>query len=161
MYFKSLKMTNFRKFRTTGNIIEFTDAESYEQQRNRKQDSINVASTVTLIVGKNNAGKTTIIEALDKLVRRNDRFSVKDFNMDYIKEMAKQYQQGVFDQTPSIDFEITIGLEKGKDDYVTNIIPFLTIGGVTAKEVTILAKYELVEKEPFINGVKAVLNNPG
>lgn len=158
MYFKSLKMVNFRKFRTTENIIEFADAESYEKQKCDNEVNVNVASTVTLVVGKNNAGKTTIIQALDKLVNHNDRFGVKDFNIDYIKELAMKYQEDNFEEIPSIDFEITIGLDKGKDDYVTNIVPFLTIGGVTATEVTISVKFELTEKETFINAVKAAFS---
>lgn len=124
MYFKSLKMVNFRKFRTTENIIEFADAESYEKQKCGNQVDVNVASTVTLVVGKNNAGKTTIIQALDKLVNHNDKFGVKDFNMDYLKEMAMKYQEDNFEEIPSIDFEITIGLDKGKDDYVSVHIPY-------------------------------------
>lgn len=158
MYFKSLKIVNFRKFRTTENIVEFADAESYEKQKCDNEADINVASTVTLIVGKNNAGKTTIIQALDKLVNHNDRFGVKDFNMDYLEEMAMKYQAGDFAEMPSIDFEITIGLDKGKDDYVTNIVPFLTIGGVTATEVTIFVKFELTENELFIAAVKAAFS---
>lgn len=158
MYFKSLKMVNFRKFRTAENVIGFADAESYEKQKCNNEADVNVASTVTLVVGKNNAGKTTIIQALDKLVNHNDRFGVKDFNMDYLKEMAMKYQKDNFEEMPSVDFEITIGLDKGKDDYVTNIVPFLTIGGVTATEVTISVKFELTEKETFINAVKAAFS---
>lgn len=48
MYFKSLKMVNFRKFRTTENIIEFADAESYEKQKCDNQVDVNVASTVIM-----------------------------------------------------------------------------------------------------------------
>ena len=99
-------------------------------------------------------GKTTIIQALDKLINHNDRFGVKDFNIDYLKEMALKYQEDKFDEMPSIDFEIVIGLDKGKDDYITNIVPFLTIGGVTATEVAISVKFELTEKETFVNAVK-------
>lgn len=68
MYFKSLKIINFRKFGAEENLIEFADAESYERQKCDNEADVNVASTVTLVVGKNNAGKTTIIQALDKLV---------------------------------------------------------------------------------------------
>ena len=73
MYFKSLKLHNFRKFRTNDNVIELADAESYEKRRQDVSEDVNVASTVTLVVGKNNAGKTTIIQALDKLVNHNNK----------------------------------------------------------------------------------------
>ncbi len=157
MYFKSLKLQNFRKFRTTDNVIELADAESYEKRRQDVSEDVNVASTVTLVVGKNNAGKTTIIQALDKLVNRNDKFGLKDFNIDYLKELAQKYQLGDFSTLPTIEFEVVIGLDKGKDDYVTNIIPFLTIGGVEATQVTISIKLELTEEEAFINAVKTAL----
>lgn len=154
MYFKSLKICNFRKFRTTENVIELADAESYEKRRQNVSKDVNIASTVTLVVGKNNAGKTTIIQALDKLVNHNDKFGIKDFNIDYLKEIAQKYQVGDFSVLPSIKFEVVIGLDKGKDDYVTNIIPFLTIGGVEATQVTISIKFELTEEEAFISAVK-------
>lgn len=155
MYFKSLRICNFRKFGRGNNLFGFADVESYEKQKNNNETDVNIASTVTLVVGKNNAGKTTIVQALDRLINNNDKFCVKDFNIDYLKEIASKYQEGNFDDIPSIEFEIVIGLDKGKDDYVTNIVPFLTIGGVTTTEVTILVKFELAEKESFIDAVKA------
>lgn len=154
MYFKSFTINNFRKFRKNNNLVEFVDAESYEEKFSGNNADINVASTVTLIAGKNNAGKTTIIQALDKLINHNDRFGVMDFNIDFLEELASKYADGNFEKLPSIEFEIVIGLDKGKDDYVTNIIPFLTIGGVTLTEVSILARFELSEGESFINAVK-------
>ena len=41
-------MVNFRKLRTTENIIEFADAESYEKQKCDNQVDVNVASTVIM-----------------------------------------------------------------------------------------------------------------
>ena len=61
MYLKSLQITNFRKFGTTENIIEFVDSKDNLQQ------DINIALATTLIVGKNNSGKTTITKALETL----------------------------------------------------------------------------------------------
>lgn len=61
MYLKSLQITNFRKFGTTENIIEFVDSKDNLQQ------DINIALPTTLIVGKNNSGKTTITKALETL----------------------------------------------------------------------------------------------
>ena len=61
MYLKSLQITNFRKFGTTENIIEFVDSKDNLQQ------DINIALATTLVVGKNNSGKTTITKALETL----------------------------------------------------------------------------------------------
>ena len=41
--------------------------------------TINVEDDITLIVGKNNSGKTTIITALDKIIN-NQKFAANDFN---------------------------------------------------------------------------------
>ena len=46
MYFKSIKIQNFRKFRITENLIEFADAESYEKHKVDNKADVNVASTV-------------------------------------------------------------------------------------------------------------------
>jgi AAA15 family ATPase/GTPase len=64
MYLKSLKIENFRKFGNKNNIVEFVDS----RKSLATTDDINVAKATSLIVGKNNAGKTTIITALDKIV---------------------------------------------------------------------------------------------
>ena len=67
MYLKSLQITNFRKFGTTENIIEFVDSKDNLQQ------DINIALPTTLIVGKNNSGKTTITKALETLKSNKQR----------------------------------------------------------------------------------------
>ena len=64
MYLKSLKIKNFRKFGNKNNIVEFVDSKESLATAN----DINVAKATSLVVGKNNAGKTTIITALDKII---------------------------------------------------------------------------------------------
>lgn len=156
MYLKSLKICNFRKFRTSDNVVEFADAESYDKRKNDKTSDVNVASTVTLIVGKNNAGKTTIIEALKKLINENVKFGIKDFNIEYLSELADRYSNGDYKELPTLEFEVVIGLDKGIDDYVTNIVPFLTIGGVEDTQVSIIIKFEIIEEAGFITKLKKV-----
>ena len=68
MYLKKLKLINYRKFREQDNEVEFVDASSYSDV----ESGVNIATTATLIVGKNNAGKTTIVQALDKIINRNN-----------------------------------------------------------------------------------------
>lgn len=63
MYLKSIIIENFRKFRNSGNKIEFINAEDYKK-------GVEIASKTTLIIGKNNSGKTTVIEALRKILKR-------------------------------------------------------------------------------------------
>ncbi|MEZ2733795.1 AAA family ATPase, partial [Aneurinibacillus aneurinilyticus] len=91
MYLKSLKVNNFRKFGLENNKIEFVDAKSFREQKEGKE--INIAPTTTLIVGKNNSGKTTIINALDTLINKNGDFKSNDFNFSYLKKLLDQYEK--------------------------------------------------------------------
>ncbi len=146
MYLKSVQMTNFRKFGTESNTVEFVDAESYQTQL-KDEGKINVAPTTTLIVGKNNSGKSTVIQALIKLIKSN-KFISSDFNFKYLKELLSSYATDK-DNTPSIEFKIVIGIDKNNKDLITNLIPFFTLDNVEKGELVIFAKYEVVDKVLF------------
>ncbi len=148
MYLKSVQMTNFRKFGTESNTVEFVDAESYQTQL-KDEGKINVAPTTTLIVGKNNSGKSTVIQALIKLIKSN-KFISSDFNFKYLKELLSSYATDK-DNTPFIEFKIVIGIDKNNKDLITNLIPFFTLDNVEKGELVIFAKYEVVDKVLFEN----------
>lgn len=141
-------MTNFRKFGTESNTVEFVDAESYQTQL-KNDGKINVAPTTTLIVGKNNSGKSTVIQALVKLIKSN-KFISSDFNFKYLKELLSSYTIDKAN-TPFIEFKIVIGIDKNNKDLITNLIPFFTIDNVEKGELVIFAKYEVVDKVLFEN----------
>ena len=144
-------MTNFRKFGTEFNTVEFVDAESYQTQL-KDEGKINVAPTTTLIVGKNNSGKSTVIQALIKLIKSN-KFISSDFNFKYLKELLSSYATNQ-DNTPSIEFKIVIGIDKNNKDLITNLIPFFTLDNVKKGELVIFAKYEVVDKVLFEDHLK-------
>jgi putative ATP-dependent endonuclease of the OLD family len=145
MYLKSLQISNFRKFGTTENTIEFVDS------KENLQSDINIASATTLIVGKNNAGKTTITKALEKLLK-ND-FNANDFNFTYLTKLLAEYKEHNFENMPTLCFKLVIGFNKGiKTDLVTNIFPFMTIentGNSEEESFEINIRYELKEQETF------------
>ena len=153
MYLKSIQMTNFRKFGTKNNVIEFVDAESYETQM--KNGELNVAPATTLIVGKNNSGKSTVIQALIKLIKTNI-FSASDFNFQYLKQLLSSYS-GDKDNTPRVEFKITIGIDKNNNDLITNLIPFFTLDNVQKRELIIFVKYEVVDAILFEEHLKPIL----
>jgi len=161
MYLKKFEIINFRKFRTENNVVEFVDAESYQKQK--EGGSIDVAQTTTLIVGKNNSGKTTITKALEKLIKEH-KFEANDFNYFYLKEKLNKYEEenktGQIDaQPPLIEFKLTIGIDDTNKDLVTNLVPFMTLDDVKNSELDILVKYELTEKQFFQNDVTELLNS--
>ena len=55
MYLKKLSIEHFRKFGDANNTIQFAASKDYKAEK-----YLNIAPKTTLIVGKNNSGKTTI-----------------------------------------------------------------------------------------------------
>ena len=117
MFLKRLKLTNYRKFSSERNIVEFISSKIVLNSKNddmqNNYDEIDVASDTTLIIGKNNAGKTTIIMALDNLINHNNAFGANDFNYRYLQEYLDCYDAcnpplGA----PYIEIVLTIGLEE-------------------------------------------------
>ena len=155
MYLKKLKINNYRKFSTNDNLIEFVDAEAYENANNIT--NFNIATTTTLIVGKNNAGKTTIIHALNKIVN-DPHIASSDFNYYYLKKIFNAYKQGNYSESPMITFEITVGLDKGLDDYVTNIAPFMVLEDIDASEIVVIVAFEIKDEVLFINKCKTLFD---
>lgn len=160
MYLKKIKINNFRKFRVDNNVVEFVDAENYLKQKG--EALINIAPITTLIVGKNNSGKTTITKALEKLIIDN-KFEANDFNFKYLRKKLEEYQNDYSNQfssveTPFLEFTITVGIEQNSSDLVTNLVPFMTLENVVNSELDILIKYELVENQNFHKAVKDLLD---
>ena len=154
MYLKSLKIKNFRKFGEDSNLIEFVDSKDGLQA-----DSINIATATTLIVGKNNSGKTTITRALDKLIG-NKKFEENDFNFFYLNKLLERYIEDTFENFPTLEFELVIGIDDSNEnqDLITNIVPFLTIEDVDTTEFHIKIKYELLETVEFISKMKSIID---
>lgn len=153
MHLKSLKIKNFRKFGNENNFIEFVDSKEGLQT-----DTINVATATTLIVGKNNSGKTTITKALTKLIDSN-RFEANDFNFSYLNKLLKEYISDTFENFPTLEFEMTIGLDESDEnqDLITNIVPFMNIEDTESKNFKIKMKCELRETTEFIEKVKNII----
>ena len=155
MYLKSLQIENFRKFGTVENIVEFVDAKENLQQ------VIDIASATTLIVGKNNSGKTTITKALEVLTSSSPSFSANDFNFTYLNRLLKQYSKKHFINMPTLCFKLIIGFNKSiTTDLVTNIFHFMTIENTNdnkEQSFEINIRYEIKEKVTFKANINSVL----
>lgn len=185
MYLKSFQMTNFRKYREKDNTVMFvnsggirgvssesvqTETMSSETKENRSNSQINVASATTLIVGKNNAGKTSIIHALLKIIKNNElwKLQVSDFNFHYLRECFNTYL-AVYDESkatekemvfkaPFIEFVVTIAFEENSDDLLTNLIPFMLLEDIDQDELKIILRYEVSEQKEFYDAMKNALD---
>lgn len=158
MYLKSFALENFRKFRNENNQIDFVCANDYKED-----DLINIGPKTTLIIGKNNSGKTSVIESLKSLVS-NSVFRASDFNLNYLRELLATYTLEYLDsnnvkEVPTLKFILTIVIDDNKKDLLTNIIPFMTVGDLKDSEVEIIAKWAPKDVELFIKSVKKFILN--
>ncbi|WP_394135553.1 AAA family ATPase [Aliivibrio fischeri] len=60
MHLESLTIKNYRKFRTSHNTVCFVEPEVIELDTEKTRVTSVISPSTTLIIGKNNAGKTTI-----------------------------------------------------------------------------------------------------
>ena len=159
MYLKSLRIQNFRKFGDNNNTIEFVGLKGTPLQ----SDNINIALSTTLIVGKNNSGKTTVTEALKRLLGSR-KFQANDFNFGYLNTLLDKYRVELFENFPSLEFEVTVRIDFNSDcDLVTNIAPFMNIDGILSNgqesDFRVVLKYEIQETTSFKDKVQTLVNN--
>jgi putative ATP-dependent endonuclease of OLD family len=158
MHLKSLKIDNFRKFGTKGNIVDFVAGTS--------DSTVNkVAASTTLIVGKNNSGKTTIAAALEKLASNNNDINGNDFNLMYLDSFLKIFRAALPNQKivyPSLEFKIVVNIDGDAGDLVTRCGTFLSVGDTSINtddfDLVIVAKYQIRETEKFAEKLKKIID---
>ncbi len=159
MYLKSLSIKNFRKFNGGENVVEFVQSLS-----SKKIDSANrIAGSTTLIVGKNNSGKTSISAALN-LILNNKNLMGHDFNYRYLKEFIERYSQdSSFKETPILEFKLIVSVDfsnASEDVSTKNISEFITIDTVEDElDVSLIIRYEVLEQYEFLLKVKKIIKN--
>ena len=150
MNLKKFKLTNFRKFTENNNEINFALTSDYGED-------VNIAPKTTLIIGQNNGGKTTVIEALKRVINGID-LKAEDFNFDYLRELLNGYNDNKDKMiSPVIEFELTIQVDMASNDLLTNIIPLLTIGDLDSNELIIEVKWEVADEGIYRQKVKDIL----
>ena len=154
MNLKKFKLTNFRKFKNNNNEVNFVLTNNFSDE------GVNIAPVTTLIIGQNNGGKTTIIEALKRVIN-GIALKAEDFNFDYLNEFLTNYKEYITNgdkekkiSVPVIEFELTIEISTESDDLLTNIIPMLTIGDLDCNDLNIKIKWEVKDEEIFFQKVK-------
>ena len=156
MYLKSLTMENFRKFGTKNNTVEFAAAKDYIAE-----EDLNVASKITVIVGKNNSGKTTVATALESLLSGQTCFAASDFNFNYLNKLLKSYTNKLLQQgnvrLPTMSFVLKIGIDNDSDDLLTNIFPFITLGTANNSDIVIKAVWAPEDEQLFVEKLKQLV----
>lgn len=169
VYLESLTIKNYRKFSSTDNTICFVKPELIDMSTEGEQPKSVIAPSTTLIIGKNNAGKTTIINALTMLCQ-NKQPSVSDFNLSYLNELFDKYNQAfVADkktkfehlETPNLEFTLTIKVDFKDQDLMTHLAPFIAISEKDNGEpisVRIIVKVALTEEPIFKEEASKIFN---
>lgn len=182
MYLKSLSVRNYRKFGENSQKIEFaheTWAEELKldiEKKNEGEEATEkyISKNSTLMVGKNNSGKTTILSLIkclkDKKSGSSDVFKYTDFNFNYLR---KWYNEHIWMKTqeeiknissqnlPMLEFNLEIGIND-KDDVIGKFEDILIVRDVKKEpveenedvaDVNIQIKYEINNKVNFLDSL--------
>lgn len=93
--------------------------------RSLKRLTVDLEEYLSIVVGKNNSGKTSLLLLLDRFLARgqNARFEIDDFNIDFQKQLAGLVAGAEQPEEPYPSYGIALRLliEYGDDDDLANI----------------------------------------
>lgn len=156
MHLESLKIVNYRKFRTEENVIHFVEPCSIEDSELKEYSGI--GPSTTLIIGKNNVGKTTIVNAL-KMLCESSQPKAADFNMQYLSGLFDDYSKGVIEKYPELEFKIIVNVDFENNDLVSVLDEFMTLQNNNSgkKNIEITVKVEVSEQAAFSSAIKKII----
>ena len=170
MYLESLMIRNYRKFGSENNITHFVNANNLGETKESEPSKL--AQSSTLIIGKNNAGKTTITHALDLLVNQSPTsLKSSDFNMKYLRGLLSQYKKFFSPELegdkeeekpfeyPTLYFELSIKVINDENIFITNLAPFIPLDKESEQSIVIKVYYHLNEEEEFKEKVKEIISD--
>ena len=143
MYLKKINIKNFRKFDSSSH--EFLLAKG-------DKEKIDISKRTTLVIGKNNSGKSSMIEAMKKVIIDNS-FKADDFNYDYLLKFVKDYiNNSDLDRekltVPELEFIFTVSIDDDSNDLLNNLVDFISIEDTGDDDIDIIVKYQV--KDPII-----------
>ena len=176
MYLKSLSIKNYRKYGEKVQVINFAHSKWPEIPGDEDElEKINIteeyiSKSSSLIVGKNNSGKSTIVKLLNTLQNSKSGsrsvFKYTDFNL---KTLSDWYHENIdnkseeeiesIDQSyfPKLEFQLILGIDDG-NDLISSFEDILVVSGIKTvetqenqdiAEVTIDIKYEVADEKSF------------
>ena len=176
MYLKNLSIKNYRKYGKEVQTINFAHSKWPEIPGDEdKLEKINIteeyiSKSSSLIVGKNNSGKSTIVKLLNTLQNSKSGsrsvFKYTDFNL---KTLSDWYHENIdnksaeeiesIDQSyfPKLEFQLILGIDDG-NDLISSFEDILVVSGIKTvetqenqdiAEVTIDIKYEVADEKSF------------
>lgn len=93
-----------------------------ENFRLLKNFSIDLEKELSLVIGKNNTGKTSILSVLDKFLNEKSKFSYDDLNIDFKNELEGFIKSAdVPDEFPPKGIKLKIYIEYNETDDLSNV----------------------------------------
>lgn len=161
MHLESLTITNFRKFGETNNIINFV------KPKPNSTEDVSIGSSSTLIIGQNNAGKTTIANALSFIYETTRRPKSSDFNFSYLKGLFDEYinkddkKEGEI-TLPELSFCLKVHIDISEEndlDFINNISQFVPIDEQNKGLIEININYKVLEESIFRKEINTIIKD--
>jgi predicted ATP-dependent endonuclease of OLD family len=87
-----------------------------------KEFSIDLEEDLSLVIGKNNTGKTSILSVLDKFLNEKSKFSYDDFNIEFKKELVSLIEQETLpEEFDPIGIKMKLFIQYGERDNLSNV----------------------------------------
>jgi len=93
-----------------------------ENYRLLKDFSMDLENELSLVIGKNNTGKTSILSVLDKFLNEKSKFSYDDLNIDFKNELEAYIKSDdIPDEFPPQGIKLKIYIEYNDTDDLSNV----------------------------------------
>ncbi|WP_299180156.1 ATP-dependent endonuclease [uncultured Aquimarina sp.] len=88
-----------------------------------KSFSIDLEDVMSLVIGKNNTGKTSLLTLMDKFLKGSSKFSIDDFNLDFKKELIDLINKPISkeDLYKPLGIKLKLFIEYNETDSLENI----------------------------------------
>jgi predicted ATP-dependent endonuclease of OLD family len=109
---------------------------------------LNVEDDLSLIIGKNNCGKTSLLAALDKFIndKANSReFKCDDFNLDFQKELKNLTEEESYEIYPFVGLSLKLFITYSNTDNLANLSKVLMDLDPANNTVILAFEYRLPE----------------
>jgi predicted ATP-dependent endonuclease of OLD family len=109
-----------------------------------KDFSIDLRDDLSLIIGKNNCGKTSLLSVMNKFINSDNKFSFDDFNIDFKDELKKLVEATIPEEAyKSVGITLKIFIEYDEGDNLSNISKFMMDLDPENKTIVLLFEYVL------------------
>jgi predicted ATP-dependent endonuclease of OLD family len=93
-----------------------------ENFRLLKNFTIDIEPELSLVIGKNNVGKTSILSVLDKFINEKSKFHYEDFNIDFITEFESLIEKRkISEEFSPKGIKLRLFIEYDENDDLSNL----------------------------------------